>query len=260
MLPIWLAACPADDSSTTVSTEGTTVADTCESGYLCDGPGICSLICTPQGWSCQCDSPVTEGGTFDTTTETTESSTTEDTVGPTEEPTTDEPTTDEPTTDEPTTDEPTTDEPTTDELTTEDPTTEDPTTDTGGGNVEYYAFPYFGGLDRLFIRKADYDNNWCTELRLYHPVDVAMWDISTPQNWSVEMASITNSTVGCLEPEMLMGETEFAIDGQGSVAFETEQLCPSELNVDAVLTFDHSMPWSPPMGTLSAMMLPVDGC
>ncbi len=266
MVPLWLTACPpaeemstttaataqttdgSTDSSATEATDGpqttdTTDADTCETSIECeqqDGQ-YCEGVCTPQGWDCVCEGP---GVTSDATLTTTEDPTTED-----------------PTTEDPTTEDPTTEDPTTEDPTTEDPTTEDPTD--GGDNAEYYAFAAPGGLDRVFIRKADPDTGLCTEIRLVYPGFGMMIGPTPPPGWGVESATVYNALEGCLEMDFLnVPEQQPAHSGTGAIEWnmlDANELYPCELDLDVELMFDQSMQWVPASETMSAQNLPVEG-
>ncbi|MCB9701822.1 MAG: hypothetical protein H6711_08020 [Myxococcales bacterium] len=133
---------------------------------------------------------------------------------------------------------------------------------TGGGAVEYHAFVLIGGLDRVVVRKLDDDAGRCTELRLYSPVDVAMWPIMTPKLWQVEAASISDQVAPCLTNDPL-DTPVWATNGAGVVDWpplDPNMIFPCEIDVDVTLDFDDPQPWVPAADAMQVMGLAVDGC
>ncbi|MEZ4380104.1 MAG: hypothetical protein R3A79_02060 [Nannocystaceae bacterium] len=149
---------------------------------------------------------------------------------------------------------------------TTDATTSDSDSDSATtGDVEdaeYAAMFFPGGLDRVFIRKAEKNSGRCTELRLVWPgMQAEPYAIDTPPEWGVEFAMIADGLGGCLTFEPLAQPTVDAAAGVGAVTWPGQPICPTTLDVEVTLDFlAGDLPWVPMKDTLSATQLAVDGC
>lgn len=148
---------------------------------------------------------------------------------------------------------------------TTDSDTATDTTDSGTtGDVEdaeYAAMFFAGGLDRVFIRKAEKNSGRCTELRLVWPGQGGFFMIDTPPEWGIEFASIADGLDGCLTFDPLAQPVVDAAAGVGAVTWPEQQVCPTTLDVEVTLDFiAGDLPWVPMKDTLSATQLPIGGC
>ncbi len=155
--------------------------------------------------------------------------------------------------------------------TTSDETTSASTTDGDSSSsgdtldeegVEYAAYFWAGGLDHIFIYKADTINDHCTTLHLAWPVDFnPEFAIEAPGMWGALDAQVTPGTAGCLAG-MPEGDSFFALDGSGVVDFEVDamNICPSTLDVAATLAFAPDDDWVPEAVQFAAIDLAVAGC
>ncbi|MCA9638342.1 MAG: hypothetical protein KC420_20070 [Myxococcales bacterium] len=130
-------------------------------------------------------------------------------------------------------------------------------------DAAYMAYYMPGGLDRIFIRKAEKTSDLCTELVVVWPGQGGDGDlmITTPAEWGVESASISQGVVGCLELEPQASPVVDAASGAGEVLWEVTGACPPMIDVDVTLDFiAGDLPWVPVKDQLSALPLPVQGC
>jgi hypothetical protein len=120
---------------------------------------------------------------------------------------------------------------------------------------------FAGGLDRVFIRKAEKNSGRCTELRLVWPGQDGFFRIDTPPEWGVEFARIADGLDGCLTFDPLAQPAVDAAAGVGTVTWPDGQICPTTLDVEVTLDFiSGDLPWVPMKDTLSATGLAIDGC
>lgn len=153
--------------------------------------------------------------------------------------------------------------------TTSDATTDgatDGATDATTGEVEdasYAAIFVAGGLDRIFIRKAEAIDDLCTSLVLVTPEQGGnpLLTITTPAMWAVESASIAQGSAGCLELGPLKDPVVDAAAGAGAVTWLDAGLCPATLDLDVTLDFiAGDLPWVPLKDQLTATDLAVEMC
>lgn len=133
---------------------------------------------------------------------------------------------------------------------------------TGGADVEYAAYFWAGGLDHILIHRADFVNERCATLHLARPGGInPAFQISAPDEWSPVDATITDSTMGCLE-DMPMGTSIAASGGLGMVSWppDPNQLCPPQIDLDLVLDFPPDPPWVPAQTPMLVTALPVKNC
>ena len=136
-------------------------------------------------------------------------------------------------------------------------------TDTGGSEDADYAAIYVpGGLDRIFIRKAEKMSGLCTHLGLVWPAsDDEPYSITTPDVWGVESARISEGLTGCLEFEPMVQPMVAAATGNGTVVWAGDDFCPPELDLDVTLQFvAGDLDWVPMKDQLTALELAVEGC
>lgn len=249
-----------------------------ENGFMRPLTSILSLAI-----ACGPDSAATEGAA--TTTESTTSDTTlvattgAPTTGdvPTDTGTTGEPTTSASATSDPATGDATTDVATTDVATTGDATTGDATgttgastdsgetTDagtTGADEVEYAAYFYAGGLDHIFVHRADFTHDRCATLHFAWPGggDPAL-KISAPNKWAAVNAFVTPGTADCLAGTP-MGDPVAAVGGLGAASWPQgpNEYCPKTLDLDLVLDFPAGQPWVPAQEAMLVTALPLNNC
>jgi hypothetical protein len=140
-------------------------------------------------------------------------------------------------------------------------------TTSGQGNLEYAARAMPGGLDRIFIRKADYDEDLCGHLALVWPSEPPgpFPDVTTPTQWAVEIAAVFQGTTDCLDLQATPpGASEYADTVSGYVDFEFNNpgFYPCSLDLDVTMTFAPvaPQPWIPDALTMAALDLAVEGC
>jgi hypothetical protein len=144
-------------------------------------------------------------------------------------------------------------------------TTSYTTTTSGQAGVEYVAVAMYGGLDRIFIRKADYDADLCLSLVVVWPagMPVPFPDVTTPAQWAVETISVSQGTTGCLDPCAGLGTPgEYADSASGYVdfVFNTPGQFPETLDVSVSMTFPPVQVWVPASDSMHALDLPVGTC
>ena len=102
---------------------------------------------------------------------------------------------------------------------------------------DYFAMAQSGGLDRIFIWKADHDADSCTRLTMVTAFG-GPFDITAPAGWQAEGAVIEDGSQDC--PPMTAGQTEAASHGTGTVAWpplQPGEFFPCQLDIDVVLSF-----------------------
>jgi hypothetical protein len=133
--------------------------------------------------------------------------------------------------------------------------------------VEYAAFAVVGALDRIVVRKADYDQDLCGHLVVAWPWEPPglFPDVTMPAQWGVESAAVFEGTTDCLVGEHIPpGGSEDADTATGYVDFEfiTPGTYPCSLDLDVSMTFAPVAPepWIPNELTMAALDLAVEGC
>lgn len=157
----------------------------------------------------------------------------------------------------------TTDSGTTSATDTDTDTDTGTTSDTDGPeDAEYAARFVAGGLDRVFIRKAEKISALCTQVALVWPAfDDEPYIIMTPEGWGVEHVTIAEGLTGCLEFQPLDPPAVAANAGAGTVTWPDQGLCPPTLSINITLEFTAGdLLWVPTKDQLSALDLPVENC
>lgn len=123
----------------------------------------------------------------------------------------------------------------------------DPNTPDGGADA-YRAVAVIGALDRIVVVKADAANDVCAILRLVSPAPQGNFGITTPTNWGIELAGVSQGTTGCLDSPIPQTQ-DYATSGTGSVTFTVPmgQFYPTTISADATIDFDPGTapPWAP---------------
>jgi len=143
--------------------------------------------------------------------------------------------------------------------------TSNTSTTSGQAGVEYVAYAMYGGLDRIFIRKADYDEALCFSLVVVWPggMPLPFPDVTTPQQWAVEAISVSQGTTGCLDPCAGVGVPGQAADtasGYVDFVFNQPGQFPETLDISVSMTFPQGQPWIPAADSMDALDLPVETC
>ncbi|AKT39271.1 uncharacterized protein CMC5_034190 [Chondromyces crocatus] len=122
---------------------------------------------------------------------------------------------------------------------------------------------YFGGLDRLILRKVDLARDLCIRIVFVTPPSQGgVFNISLPEDWGVSDAWITNSAADCeASPETPPGESAQATGGSGMVSWTTgsSMYVPCRVGIDATLIFSGAPSWAPASVPLSAAGIVVEG-
>jgi hypothetical protein len=146
-------------------------------------------------------------------------------------------------TDSETTDSETTDSETTDSS-EDDSSTDSETTDSTDGMLEevtYYAEPYIGGIDRLWIFRVDPFTDTCAKLSVRHDwSDFEQFDVVTPMDWTLEYVQVS-AGLDCDGGEPLGSATA----GTGFVQFndyDPLDTFPCDVDVDAQFDLDSDPP------------------
>ncbi len=137
------------------------------------------------------------------------------------------------------------------------------TSDTDGPEDADYAARFVaGGLDRVFIRKAEKISALCTEIALVWPAfDNEPYMITTPEEWGIEHVSIAEGLAGCLEFQPLDPPAVAANAGAGTITWLDQGLCPPTLSLNVTLEFTAGdLLWVPTKDQLTALDLPVENC
>lgn len=107
----------------------------------------------------------------------------------------------------------------------------------GDGLISYSTDIYFGGLDRVFVYRHDYDADTCAILSIASPVDLGQFAVTTPMGWSVEGVSVLEGA-DCAQ---LSPPFAYATAGTGSVDFVSLDMngyFPCELDIAATFELD----------------------
>ncbi len=137
------------------------------------------------------------------------------------------------------------------------------TSDTDGPEDAEYAARFFpGGLDRVFIRKAEKISELCTEIVVVWPAaDEEPYTITSPEGWGIDRAVIAEGLAGCLEFGPLDPPTVAASTGTGAISWPDQGICPPTLSINVTLGFTAGdLLWVPTKDQLSALDLPVENC
>jgi hypothetical protein len=138
-------------------------------------------------------------------------------------------------------------------------TTGEPGSSTGAPDPAQYAAQYYaGGLDRIFVRKADPIADLCTEVVFVWPGNPPP-NLTLPAMWGLEWANVVDGAAGCLDLQQPLqnGVTATAVTGTATWA---AMVCPKTLDLDVVATFPQGQPWVPAQVALQAAALPLQGC
>lgn len=138
-------------------------------------------------------------------------------------------------------------------------TTGEPGSSTGAPDPGQYAAQYFaGGLDRIFVRKADPIADLCTEVVFVWPGNPPP-NLALPAMWGLQWANVVDGAAGCLDFQQPLqnGVTATAVTGTATWA---AMVCPKTLDLDVVATFPQGQPWVPAQVALQAAALPLQGC
>lgn len=134
--------------------------------------------------------------------------------------------------------------------------------ETGGDGVVYSARAIIGALDRVEIRKADYDNDLCMWVRIVWPSQVGSYPgVTTPTDWTVEQISINDVATACEQDNPGMFGAEAATGASGAITFgrlgQFNYPCTIDVDVDA--QFAGNLPDIPAQVSMTATEVPVDG-
>lgn len=138
-------------------------------------------------------------------------------------------------------------------------TTGEPGSSTGAPDPAQYAAQYYaGGLDRIFVRKADPIADLCTEVVFVWPGNPPP-NLALPAMWGLQWANVVDGAAGCLDFQQPLqnGVTATAVTGTATWA---AMVCPKTLDLDVVATFPQGQPWVPAQVALQAAALPLQGC
>jgi len=116
----------------------------------------------------------------------------------------------------------------------------------GGSGITYEAAGFPSALDRIVIVKADELLDICAGVRLVYPGESMAFGITSPENWSVELAYVTQDAFEC-EATPFPVDTVMTTSGSGEVRFTVEagQVYPTKLTIDARLNFTPEQEWVP---------------
>jgi hypothetical protein len=125
----------------------------------------------------------------------------------------------------------------------------------------YSAQALFGGLDHLFIRKADVTRNVCVTIHLARPTDNAPgFSFDVPASWGVQTAEISDQASDCeagAQPTHAVGATS----GVGTLTFTLplDGFFPCDVSIHGTLSFPPGEPWVPASESLDADGVTVEG-
>jgi hypothetical protein len=116
----------------------------------------------------------------------------------------------------------------------------------GDTAVTYRALGIAGGLDRIFITRADPAGDLCAGLHLVAPDAGDQFDIALPPDWAVELTYLYPGAATCHEDILLPDGAVPASAGSGAITWDAAGgVYPSLLSIDVTLTFFSAMPWVP---------------
>lgn len=112
----------------------------------------------------------------------------------------------------------------------------------GGPPAAYKAWAQPGGLDHLFVAKADFQRDTCVMLHLTSPSTVSsppFQAVATPSGWGLRTATWTSGAKECLVEGAPMGPGSEATSAKGSIqgAPAPGGVYPCTLAIDAAFLF-----------------------
>ena len=110
--------------------------------------------------------------------------------------------------------------------------------------VEYAAAAAPGGLDHIFIMKANYTKNTCSRIHIAAPT-TGSYSINTPKPWGVRGITPTNDTTDCLDWTMpQQGQAAVPLFATGAITWTVGigRPYPCELNIEALVTIEEPPP------------------
>lgn len=113
------------------------------------------------------------------------------------------------------------------------------TVDAGTSGAVYRVFALVGALDRIAILRADAEADTCGRARLVTPAGGEASGITTPLDWAVEIAGVSEGSSDCFADPTTYPDVESA-GGSGEVTFQVApgMVYPTALSIDATITFD----------------------
>ncbi len=131
-------------------------------------------------------------------------------------------------------------------------------------SAEYSAGAYFGGYDHVMFRKADKVRDVCVTLHMLRPSDNSPgFAFTTPMEWGVGNASISDQAADCDGKFQPVGNLVNATGGMGTISFNIPPggYFPCDVSVHGTLSFPPGEPWVLTTEPLDADMVVVkDGC
>jgi hypothetical protein len=145
--------------------------------------------------------------------------------------------------------------------TTNAASTGDDTSTGASGEAEYRALALVGALDRVRIFKHDLASDRCTTLTVVLPGSPGPYDVDTPRGWSVEHVAISDVPDACVSADPTVFDGEPATAATGAIEFgDVGVVYPCLVSLDVDAAFAGRLPGIPPMDSLSATDIPVEGC
>jgi hypothetical protein len=115
----------------------------------------------------------------------------------------------------------------------------------GSAVVTYRALGIPGGLDRIFITRADPALDLCAGLHLVAP-GADQLDIDLPPDWGVELTYLYQGAATCHDDILLPEGAVPAGAGSGAITWDLAgEAYPGALSIDVTLTFYSAWPWVP---------------
>jgi hypothetical protein len=114
----------------------------------------------------------------------------------------------------------------------------------GSTAVTYRALGIAGGLDRIFITRAEPALDLCAGLHLVAPGAGDQFEIELPPDWTVELTYLYPGAASCHEDFLLPEGAVPASAGSGAITWDGEGF-PGLLSIDITLTFFSAWPWVP---------------
>ena len=149
----------------------------------------------------------------------------------------------------------------TDADTTSAASTGDDTSTGASGEAEYRAVALVGALDRVRIFKHDLASDRCTTLTIVFPGSPGQYEVDTPRGWSVEHVAISDVPDACVSGDPTVFDGEAATAATGTIEFgDVGVVYPCLVSLDVDAAFAGRLPGIPPMDSLSATDIPVEGC
>lgn len=127
------------------------------------------------------------------------------------------------------------------------------------GDAQYMAFFIAGGLDRIFVRKADPDLDLCTSITFVWPGPMPMDAIDLPGEWGFQGVEIAQGAADCLNFMGPLPNAVAASVAKGSATWDPNG-CPLTLDINVALTFPQVMPWVPAQDLMMAFAVAVQNC